>query len=209
VARGLQIGHRQFGLRYEDALAVLIGCEQDLVKSRYATWAEVDDYCYHVASSVGLLCVELFGCVDPRSRDYAIHLGRALQLTNILRDIREDAARDRIYLPTEVLTECGLTEADILSGVLPANKRAAASRLLSLVAQRAHTEYRLARAARSPRDRRALIPAEIMGQVYFSLLEELERRGLEVLLPVDGKRIALSKRQKLTAAAMAVFGSLR
>ena len=170
----LQRAQRHFGLRYDDALAVLIGCERDLHKRRYATWDEVYDYCYHVASSVGLLCIELFGCTDPRSRDYAIHLGRALQLTNILRDISEDAGRDRLYLPLEALSQFGLDEADVLSPrPLPQEKQPAAQKLLASVARRAREEYRLAREAKSLRDRRALVPAGSWLRVYSAVLAGL------------------------------------
>ncbi len=207
VARELQRAQRQFGLRYDDALAVLIGCERDLHKRRYAAWDEVYDYCYHVASSVGLLCIELFGCTDPRSRDYAIHLGRALQLTNILRDIAEDAGRDRLYLPLEALSQFGLEEADVLSPrPLPQEKQPAAQKLLASVARRAREEYRLAREAKSPRDRRALVPAEIMAQVYSAVLADCERRGLELLHPKS--RVKLSTARKATAALSAVLRSL-
>lgn len=207
VARELQQAQRRFALRFEDAMAVLIGCETDLHKRRYATWDETYDYCFHVASSVGLLCIELFGCVDPRSRDYAIHLGRALQLTNILRDIREDAARDRIYLPQEALAQFGVHESDLLSdAALGPEKRAAVQRLLASVARRAREEYRLAREAKSPRDRRALVPAEIMGAVYAAILGECERRGPDILRP-DG-RIKLSTARKAGASLRALVGSL-
>lgn len=205
VARRLQDAERRFGLRYEDALAVLLGCEMDLHKRRYATWQELYSYCYHVASSVGLLCIALFGCTDPRSRDYAIHLGQALQLTNILRDIAEDAGRDRLYLPQESLAEFGLVEADLLSGAVTTNKEAATCRLLSAVSGRAREEYRLARQSASPRDRRALLPAEIMAEVYFSLLVEVERKGPEVLVPQ--RRVTLSRRQKLAATLSAIAGN--
>ncbi len=210
VARRLQDGKHRFGLRYEDALAVLSGCEMDLHKTRYATWDELYDYCYRVASSVGLLCIALFGCTDPRSRDYAIHLGQALQLTNILRDISEDAARDRLYLPLQSLSAFGLKEGDLMSGRVAVDKWVAVAQLLSTVAKRARGEYRLARESRSPQDRLALLPAEIMGGVYFSLLIELERRGVQVLsLPLGGsKSIRLSRRQKLGAVLKAIGGAL-
>lgn len=207
VARDLQRAQRQFGLRYDDALAVLVGCETDLHKRRYATWEEVYDYCFHVASSVGLMCIELFGCTDPRSRDYAIHLGRALQLTNILRDIAEDASRDRLYLPLEALSQFGLEEADLLSArPLSPEKQAAAQKLLASVARRAREEYRLAREAKSPRDRRALVPAEIMGRVYAAILSDCERRGPALLAPTS--RVKLSTARKVSAALSAVVRNL-
>lgn len=209
IARRLQVGQRLFGLRYEDALAVLLGCELDLHKNRYQTWDEVYGYCYQVASSVGLLCIALFGCTDPRSRDYAIHLGYALQLTNILRDVAEDARRDRLYLPIESLAHFGLTDWDVLhcGEHTQPEKRAALGRLLSSVARRAREEYRLAREKRPAPDRLALLPAEIMGRVYLSVLDEIERRGVEVVLRRQ-ERVSLSRRQKLSAVVRAIAGSL-
>ncbi len=202
VALALAEAHQRFGIRYEDALLVLRGCQADLHKHRYETWSELYDYCYHVASAVGLMCIELFGCKHPGSRQYAVHLGQALQLTNILRDVAEDAARDRIYLPQEALVEFGLSEADILSG-----RRGAASLwLLRHLAARAREEYALARAAMPATDRRALLPAEIMGSIYFDLLEEVERRGDEVL--THGTRCKLSSRRKIERAFHAVFRTL-
>lgn len=202
IAKGLQEAHTRFGLRHEDALAVLIGCEMDLHTTRYETWEDLDEYCYHVASAVGLLCIALFGCTEPRSRDYAIHLGRALQLTNILRDIGEDAARGRIYLPQEELEAHGLTDDDILSGTT--NHATAA--LLQVVAQRARSEYTEAQAALTRADRRALLPAEIMSSIYFALLSEVESRGFSALLP--GERISLPKKKKITVALSALGQNL-
>ena len=202
VAVALAEAHQRFGVRYEDALLVLRGCQSDLHKRRYATWSELYDYCYHVASAVGLMCIALFGCKYPASRQYAIHLGQALQLTNILRDVAEDAARDRIYLPQEALIEFGLSEADILSG----RRGTAALWLLRHLAARAREEYALARAVMPEPDRRALMPAEIMGSIYFGLLEEIERRGDEVL--TQGTRLKLSSRRKIERALHAVGTTL-
>ncbi len=202
VAIALAAAHRKFGVRYEDALLVLRGCQADLHKQRYATWAELYEYCYHVASAVGLMCIELFGCKHPGSRQYAVHLGQALQLTNILRDIAEDAERDRIYVPQEALREFGLSDADILAG-----KRSTSSLwLVRHLAARARREYALARQCLPSADRRALMPAEIMGSIYFALLEEVEQRGDAVLS--GGPRLKLSSRRKVTRALHAVVHSL-
>jgi phytoene synthase len=210
VARRLQESQRQFGLRHEDALAVLSGCEMDLHKTRYTTWEELYDYCYRVASSVGLLCIALFGCTDPRSREYAIHLGQALQLTNILRDISEDAARDRLYVPLEILQEFGLGENEVMSGAIATDKRAAANRLIAAMVSRAREEYRLARLAPNSRDRLALLPAEIMRRVYLELLVKLERQGAQTLYSPRrrAKRTALSRPHKLFAAFAAIASTL-
>jgi phytoene synthase len=202
IARGLQDAHVRFGLRHEDALAVLDGCEMDLHKSRYETWEELEEYCYHVASAVGLLCIALFGCTQERSRQYAVHLGLALQLTNILRDVAEDAARDRIYLPLEELSAHGLLPADILAGVASP----AVAELLRSVAQRARSHYQQAQAELPRADRRALLPAEIMGSIYFALLKEVEKQGLAVMRP--GPRIALPRERKVALALSAVSQTL-
>ncbi|MFO0576580.1 MAG: presqualene diphosphate synthase HpnD [Polyangia bacterium] len=198
IAQGLRDASLRFGLRHEDALAVLRGCEMDLHKTRYETWDELRSYCYHVASAVGLLCIGLFGCSDPRSRDYAIHLGQALQLTNILRDIAEDAQKGRIYVPREALSAHGVSEADVLDG---RPGRGAAS-LVADLSRRARAEYAAAAAARTRTDHRALLPAEIMGRIYFALLQEVERRGTAVLVP--GPRPKLTGEQKLSLALSAL-----
>lgn len=202
VAQALREAHQRFGVRYEDALLVLRGCQTDLHKRRYASWSELYDYCYHVASAVGLMCIALFGCKHPGSRDYAVHLGQALQLTNILRDVAEDAARDRIYLPQEALTEFGLCEEDILSG----QRSTATLWLVRHLAARARREYALARATLPPSDRRALLPAEIMGSIYFGLLEEVEQRGDAVL--THGPRPKLTSRRKIERALHATLHTL-
>ena len=149
--------------------------------------------------------------LDAGTRAHALDLarrrGRAFQLTNILRDIAEDAGRDRLYLPLEALSQFGLDEADVLSPrPLPQDKQPAAQKLLASVARRAREEYRLAREAKSPRDRRALVPAEIMAQVYSAVLADCERRGLELLHPKS--RVKLSTARKATAALSAVLRSL-
>jgi phytoene synthase len=202
IARGLQEAHQRFGLRHEDALAVLQGCQMDLHKSRYDTWEELEEYCYHVASAVGLLCIALFGCTQEQSRDYAVHLGQALQLTNILRDIGEDAARDRVYVPQEALEVYGLTDDDLIAG----RGSEAAAELLRTVAVRARAEYKKAQDALPRADRRVLVPAEIMGGIYFALLQEVEKHGLAVLRP--GNRIALPKEKKVAVALGAVGQTL-
>lgn len=202
IAKGMQEAAERFGLRHEDALAVIDGCEMDLHKRRYETWEELEDYCYHVASAVGLLCIALFGCTEQRSRDYAVHLGLALQLTNILRDIGEDAERDRIYLPQEALAAHGLTDAELLAGT-PSRGAAA---LVAEVAARARSEYQKAQAALTRADRRALLPAEIMSSIYLALLDEVEGQGLAVLRP--GARIALPKKKKVSVAIGAVGQTL-
>ncbi len=114
VNRELQPFIRRHQLRFELFDELLKGVEMDLDIKRYADYAELEQYCYRVASVVGLLSIEIFGYQDPACRDYAIHLGKALQLTNILRDVRSDAERGRIYLPLSELARFQVTPEEIL-----------------------------------------------------------------------------------------------
>ncbi|MBI2927314.1 MAG: presqualene diphosphate synthase HpnD [Verrucomicrobia bacterium] len=169
---------------------LLRGVEMDLDIKRYETYAELEQYCYRVASVVGLLSIEIFGHQHPACRDYAVHLGKALQFTNILRDVRGDAERGRIYLPLEELARCGVHPEEILRFEYSPRFRDAAA----AVAQRARRYYQLAREALPAEDRRSMAPAELMGSVYWRLLRKLERRQFNVFGPTPAK---VSKLQKL------------
>ncbi len=158
---------------------LLQGVEMDLDIRRYATYAELERYCYRVASVVGLLSIEIFGYRNPGCRDYAIHLGRALQFTNILRDVRADAERGRIYLPGEELARCGVAPEELLRFEYSDRFRA----LAGCVAERARGFYRQARMALPGEDRRSMIAAELMGAVYWQLLRRLEALRFDVFGP--------------------------
>lgn len=168
---------------------LLRGVEMDLECNRYETFAELEQYCYRVASVVGLLSIEIFGYRNPACRDYAVHLGKALQLTNILRDVRGDAARGRIYLPLEELARCGVSPEEILRAEYSPRFRALAAR----VARRARHFYSLAQQTLPPEDRRSMAPAELMGSVYWRLLHKLERADFNVFAPTPAR---VSKVQK-------------
>lgn len=189
VNRELQPVIKNFGLRFEWFDELIKGCETDLEKTRYETAKELELYCYRVASVVGLLSIEIFGYQNPRCRDYAIALGQALQLTNILRDVQTDAARDRIYLPLEDLRQHGVSENEILRGEY--SERYA--RLTNAVAQRAKNYYAIARQTLPAEDRRSMIAAELMGCVYWRLLQRLERKRFHVF---QSKPIRLSRPHK-------------
>ncbi len=190
VNRELQPAIRQNRLPFELFDELIRGVEMDLDIKRYETFAALEQYCYRVASVVGLLSIEIFGYRNPACRDYAVFLGKALQLTNILRDVRTDAAWGRIYLPLEDLRGAGVTEAEILEGQYSERYAALAGRL----AQRARHFYQRARATLPPEDWRAMAAAELMGSVYWRLLQKLEARGFDVF----GSRPArLSKSHKL------------
>ena len=179
VNQELQPVIRQFGLRFELFDELIEGCEMDLETTRYETAADLELYCYRVASVVGLLSIEIFGYQNPKCRDYAIALGQALQLTNILRDVQNDAARGRIYLPRADLRKFAVSEAEILRGEFSVRYAS----LAASVAERARNYYQLARRTLPPEDRRAMVAAEMMGSVYWRLLLKLERQDFDVFRP--------------------------
>lgn len=190
VNQELQQVIRLYNLPYELFDELIRGVEMDLDIKRYATYSELELYCYRVASVVGLLSIEIFGYTKPACRDYANHLGKALQLTNILRDVRTDAERGRIYLPGEELRRHDVRDEEILKGRYSENFR----RVAANVAQRARHFYSLARQSLPPEDRRSMAAAELMGSVYWQLLRKLERQGFDVF---GVRPTRLSKAQKL------------
>lgn len=174
--RALQPFVREYGLPREAFDEVIAGVAMDLGTSRYATFDDLSAYCRRVASAVGLICVEIFGYSDPRARDYAVRLGMALQLTNIVRDVSADAARGRVYLPEEDMARFGVTADDLRRGdVTPAVRG-----LLRYQCDRARSYYREAAAALPPGDAYHLLAAEIMGAVYFEILRRIEGADYDV-----------------------------
>ena len=179
VNRELQPVIREYHLAFEHFDALLQGVEMDLDINRYEDYEGLDLYCYRVASVVGLLSIQVFGYRDPACRDYAIFLGKALQLTNILRDVRTDAERGRIYLPLSELARFKVSPEEILR--FEYSQRF--YELASSVAQRARHFYRLARETLPAADRRSMVAAELMGSVYWRLLGKLERQRFDVFGP--------------------------
>jgi len=148
----------------------------DLSYAKYPDFEALSTYCHKVASSVGLICLEIFGYRDAGARDYAVNLGIALQLTNIIRDVAGDLKRGRIYLPMDDLAWFHVTEHDLRAGVVTPNVRS----LMRYQCRRARYYYRLA-SERLPRiDRRSLVAAEIMGEIYFAILRKIERSRYDV-----------------------------
>ena len=189
VIRELQPVIARYHLAFELFDDLLRGVEMDLEITRYSNDADLELYCYRVASVVGLLSVEIFGYSDPRCREYAVYLGKALQLTNILRDVRNDAERGRIYLPLTELERFSVSPGEILEGHYSERFFA----LAQAMAERARTFYRRARETLPPADRRSMAPAELMGSVYWRILEKLERQRFNVFESDPAK---LSKGQK-------------
>ena len=179
VNRELQPVIRQYHLPFEHFDALLQGVEMDLDIKRYKNYEELDLYCYRVASVVGLLSIEVFGYQNAACREYAVYLGKALQLTNILRDVRTDAQRGRIYLPLSELARFKVLPEEILR--LEYSPRF--FELANGVAERARHFYRLAPEALPAADRRSMVAAELMGSVYWRLLRKLERQRFNVFGP--------------------------
>jgi phytoene synthase len=156
------------------------GVEMDLRHTRYQTFDELAGYCRRVASTVGLICIEIFGARDSRSKDYAFNLGLALQITNIVRDVAVDLRNGRVYLPQEDLAHFGVTEADLQAGMVTDPIR----RLLAHQCQRARHFYTAAAQAMPHADAHRLVAAEIMGGIYFEILQRIERHDFDVFTEV-------------------------
>ena len=156
--------------------ALIDGVEMDLSFHRYPDFDTLLQYCHRVASSVGLICVEIFGYRDRMARDYAVSLGVALQLTNIIRDVAVDLRKGRVYLPVDDLHWFQVTEADLRAGVVTPRIR----QLLRYQCRRARNYYREA-ADRLPQgDARSLVAAQIMGDIYFAILRRIEQARYDV-----------------------------
>jgi phytoene synthase len=188
IARQLATAVRRFALPRAALEAIVEGCEMDLERASYETIEDLLPYCYRVASAVGLCCIEIFGYTDAHARDYAVSLGTALQLTNIIRDVGADARSGRIYVPLQDLRSFGVSPDDLRAG----RYGDAFVRLMAFQAARAREHYARAWAAFPAADARSLVPAEIMGRIYWALLEEIEARRFRVF----DERIALSARRK-------------
>ena len=163
--------------------ALIEGAEMDLHTTRYATFADLYEYCIRVASAVGLMCVEIFGCKDPASRQYAIDLGVALQLTNILRDVPGDLDRGRLYIPIEDMRRFGCSDGDLGAESAHAGhgvRSPAVKKLLAFQAQRARDYYRKAAAVLPRSDARRLVAAKIMGAIYRGILDRIEAADYDV-----------------------------
>ncbi len=178
------------------------GVEMDITKTRYATFDELSAYCYRVASVVGLICLHVFGPTSPHAQDYAVDLGMAFQLTNILRDIGADAEQGRIYLPQEDLAQFRYGEDKLLARQFEPGLR----ELVTFQAARARQYYAKAQAALESlpaADRRALTVAEIMRAVYSRILERIDNPQHQIF----GPRARLTTSHRLALAAGVWFRS--
>jgi squalene synthase HpnC/squalene synthase HpnD len=199
--RALTEAVRRFKIprRYFDDL--IAGMEMDLEGRglvRYATFDDLARYCYHAAGTVGLIAIEIFGYRDPRARDYALNLGTALQLVNILRDVESDARRGRVYIPREDLERFGVQPSDLEA------KRSGERfvKLMQFECARARTYFEAARKNLALQDRRSMIAAEIMAAIYWRILRRIVARGYNVF----GGRVRISRPRKFWTALTVYLG---
>ena len=181
-----------YDLKQEHLQAIIDGMEMDLDQSRYLDYPGLRKYCWHVAGVVGILSASIFGVTDPKTLEYAEKLGLAFQLTNIIRDVGEDARKGRIYLPVNELQQHGVTAADLLN----ARHSEKFEALMKFQTDRAQACYDEAMALLPKQDRRAQRPGLMMAAIYRTLLDEIERDGFHVLT----QRISLTPLRKLWLA---------
>lgn len=197
VAQALVPIVKQFNMAKEHLLEIIDGMEMDLEQARYADFKSLQLYCYRVASVVGLLTVEIFGYTDRETLKYAHDLGIAFQLTNIIRDVGEDARRNRIYLPMDEMQQFGVTAADILN----ANETENFHRLMTFQIERAQRYYRQALNHLPAVDRKSQRTGLIMAAIYRATLDEVVASGCHVLKG----RVSLTPTYKLWLAFKAWF----
>ena len=183
---------QKFHIPIQHFLDLLKGMEMDLVKNRYETFGELEQYCYRAASTVGLICAEVFGYHHERTKQYAVNLGIALQLTNILRDIKTDAKKGRIYLPQEDLRRFGYSEEELMNFVYNDQFRA----LMKFECERAHEYFRTAKSCLAEDDKPLFTAARAMGNIYYLLLLRIERANYDIF----SKRIRLGSPIKFLVA---------
>jgi len=193
VTRALAVARERYALPVEQFGEIIDGMQMDLDQTRYADFKELQLYCHRAAGVVGLIAAEIFGYTDRHTLKYAHTLGLAFQLTNIVRDVGEDAQRDRIYLPQDELARFGVAEADLLAG----RHTPAFLALMEFQAARAREHYARAFAQLPAADRKAQRAGLMMAAVYRALLEEIAHGGFRVL----DRRATLPRWRKLWLAA--------
>jgi phytoene synthase len=192
VTQAMQPHLAAFNIGQEHLVAIVDGMEMDLDQSRYLDYPGLQRYCWHVAGVVGILSASIFGVTNPQTLKYAEKLGLAFQLTNIIRDVGEDARKGRIYLPVNELQQFGVTAADILN----ARHSDKFEALMRFQAERARKVYDEAFALLPKQDRRAQRPGLMMAAIYRTLLDEVEHEKFRVLT----QRISLTPLRKLWLA---------
>lgn len=184
---------RSFNIPASPPLELIEGMRMDLSKVRYANFEELRLYCYRVASTVGLMASEIISYTDPRALEYAVNLGIAMQLTNILRDVGEDALKKRIYLPLDEMDKYGYTEAELLAGCVNERFR----RLMEFQIARARYYYSLALPGIQYLSEDCRLSITLAAQLYSQILDQIERNGYDVFrrrafVPMGSKMLGLA-----------------
>jgi len=189
VYQALAHAVEEYGIPWEDLNEVVRGVEMDLTITRYETFDDLRAYCYRVASVVGLICIQVCGYSDPKAREYAIDLGLAMQLTNILRDIREDSELGRIYLPQEELARFGYTEEQLMAGEVNENFE----QFMGFQVARARDYFTKGKQLLKLLPLRTRACPSVLGGIYSRVLDRIEDKGYDVY----ERRISLPSREKL------------
>lgn len=180
---------QKFNIPLEPFFDLLKGMEMDLQQKRYVTFNDLQNYCYHVASTVGLMCIEIFGYRHPSAKDFAINLGIALQLTNILRDVKKDAERGRIYLPKEDLEKFNYKESDIFNNTYNENFQS----MMKFQVERARQYFNTATNSLNREDKKTMFAARAMQHIYYRMLNKIVDADYDVY----NKKIRISKVKKV------------
>jgi len=191
---------RNYDIPQEYFQEIILGVESDLVKDRFQNFDELKEYCYRVASVVGLICLQIFGYEDDRAKEYAVDLGLAMQLTNIIRDVREDLDMGRVYLPQDEMARFGYSEDDLRNGV----RNEAFLELMRFQSQRAREYFDRGFKLLPYLSRRSRACPAVLGALYSKVLDRIEASDYNVL----ESRVSLSKAEKIGITAKTWLGSM-
>ena len=191
---------RNYDIPQEYFQEIILGVESDLVKDRFQNFDELKEYCYRVASVVGLICLQIFGYEDDRAKEYAVDLGLAMQLTNIIRDVREDLDMGRVYLPQDEMARFGYSEDDLRNGV----RNEAFLELMRFQSQRAREYFDRGFKLLPYLSRRSRACPAVLGALYSKVLDRIEASDYDVL----ESRVSLSKAEKIGITAKTWLGSM-
>ncbi len=167
---------RELKMSVEPFFELIEGVRMDLIKKRYDTFDELKLYCYRVASTIGLMSIELFGYKNPASRQYAYNLGIAMQLTNILRDLKIDAQQNRIYIPQEDLKKFNYSEEDLINSVY----NSSFINLMKFEVDRVENFYKKANKFFHPEDYKVLAMGKAMEEIYYKILKNIKKNNYDV-----------------------------
>ena len=191
---------QQYGIPQDYFREIILGVESDLVKDRFENFDELRKYCYRVASVVGLICLQIFGYEDDAAKGYAVELGLAMQLTNIIRDVREDLEMGRVYLPQDEMARFGYSEEDLKNGV----RNQAFLNLMGFQSQRAREYFDRGFKLLPYLSRRSRACPAVLGAVYSKVLDRIEASHYDVL----ESRVSLGKAEKIRITAQTWLGSM-